>query len=69
MRCLAKAPRDRFQSAEELEAALAACADADVWTKTMARDWWADIPAESSDVSEPTSSEMPEATLLEVKLR
>ncbi len=69
MRCLAKAPRDRFQSAEELEAALAACADADVWTKTMARDWWADIPAESSDVSEPTSSEMPEATLLEVQLR
>ena len=69
MRCLAKAPDDRFQSAEELEAALDACDDAWAWTKTAARNWWMELPPESVSAAEPTTSDLPEATLLEVQLQ
>jgi hypothetical protein len=40
MRCLAKDPRERFQTAAELDAALRAVRFEGPWTHERARDWW-----------------------------
>lgn len=40
LRCLEKSPDKRYQDAESLEKALAACACAGVWTEEMAAEWW-----------------------------
>jgi hypothetical protein len=40
LRCLAKAPEDRFPSAEDLGEALAACAAASQWNFRKAASWW-----------------------------
>lgn len=40
LRCLEKDPDRRFQTAEDLEAALSACACADQWTAERAAEWW-----------------------------
>lgn len=40
MRCLAKSPIDRYQSAGALQSALAACEAADSWSDTQADVWW-----------------------------
>jgi eukaryotic-like serine/threonine-protein kinase len=40
LRCLEKAPAERYQSAEELGEALAACRDAGRWTRQDAAEWW-----------------------------
>lgn len=42
MRCLAKAPGDRFADAESLEKALAGCSCAEKWAKDQAVRWWQD---------------------------
>ena len=40
MRCLEKRPAERYQSADELEEALAGCADAPRWDVHKAARWW-----------------------------
>jgi serine/threonine-protein kinase len=40
MRCLAKKPEDRFQTADELIEAFDRCADAGNWTRENAAAWW-----------------------------
>jgi eukaryotic-like serine/threonine-protein kinase len=39
-KCLAKEPKERFQSAAELEAALSACACSADWNAATAAQWW-----------------------------
>jgi serine/threonine-protein kinase len=48
LRCLAKAPDDRFPDAESLEQVLADCACAARWNAKTAAQWWLDVghPAE-----------------------
>ena len=40
LRCLAKSPEDRFQTAADLEEALRDTADADGWDTHLAERWW-----------------------------
>lgn len=40
LKCLAKAPADRYADAEALGEALAACTHADIWTRQSAARWW-----------------------------
>jgi serine/threonine-protein kinase len=40
LKCLAKAPQDRFATCGELRAALTACAREHRWTQCEARSWW-----------------------------
>ncbi len=40
-KCLAKAPAERYPSAADLEAALAACACSTEWNACAAKTWWA----------------------------
>ena len=40
LRCLAKSPAERYQTAGEMRDALIACAGAGEWTSARARAWW-----------------------------
>ena len=48
LRCLAKDPNGRFQSAEELETVLAACASAAEWDARKAASWWEEFEPPSA---------------------
>ncbi len=52
IRCLAKLPANRYQTVDELEKALAACACAGTWTQPEAALWW-------QAASQPGKSEKP----------
>ena len=53
--CLAKDPRERPQTATELDARLAACSG-DVWVEEQAREWWTlHLGGYGSDPGEPPS--------------
>jgi serine/threonine-protein kinase len=45
LRCLAKDREARFQTARELEVALAACDSCDHWNQEAAEQWWREHPA------------------------
>jgi serine/threonine-protein kinase len=54
LQCLEKSPSDRFQSVEQLDAALAACESAGQWTREDARRWWNAVEREESQLAEAT---------------
>jgi serine/threonine-protein kinase len=53
-RCLAKDPAERFQSAADLDRALARCGCATDWSAERAAEWWANAAVEKRDAAEPT---------------
>jgi serine/threonine protein kinase len=61
MRCLAKAPEQRPQSAEILDEALANCVAAGAWTPELAQKWW---QANVVGIELPPATTMAEKTLV-----
>ncbi len=52
MRCLAKAPEERFQSAAELGSALEDCEHHGTWSREHARSWWMDKDGATAQANE-----------------
>ena len=51
LRCLEKEPGKRFQSIDEMEAALAACRIEQTWTQSRARHWWEEYAARKAETT------------------
>jgi serine/threonine-protein kinase len=64
LQCLAKQPGDRPSSAAALEAALAACEDANRWGQADAREWWRAHGAEVSGLVIDESAPMSRTEML-----
>jgi len=60
LRCLAKAPADRFPDSESLEQALGECACVKDWNQTHAAQWWQD-----ADLAQAGEGESPASTSAE----
>lgn len=56
LRCLAKAPEERFADAALLEQALWACGCAGRWGETQARDWWQNLRHHQQEADRPSNS-------------
>jgi serine/threonine-protein kinase len=61
LRCLEKDPAKRFQSAEELDEALAACGCSGQWVRVEAATWWRTIPARA-EAAPPTGNGQAQST-------
>ena len=55
-RCLVKDPKERYQSAAELEAALAACVCSTDWNATAAAKWWRPAPTGGTTEIDPNAT-------------
>jgi eukaryotic-like serine/threonine-protein kinase len=53
LKCLAKAPEDRYPDARALCRALASCADANAWNSDQADLWWAEVQRTDQIESKP----------------
>jgi eukaryotic-like serine/threonine-protein kinase len=63
LRCLEKDPAKRFQTAAELDQALAACACAGVWTDEVAAAWWRQHRTSDGAASPPSTPALLAATV------
>lgn len=57
LRCLAKAPADRYQNVDSLDQALASCEAAPHWSQADAIAWWTDFDKQKS-VPSPTDDDI-----------
>jgi serine/threonine-protein kinase len=58
MQCLAKNPDERFQTAEELEAALSATACSTAWTQQRAHECWDAVASSDKADTKPSAAEI-----------